>query len=72
MEGDYDAGAVSPQDAAARLRQSGIAALIYTTPSHTADAFQSFSFSGETTRPVESILVEGQPLDRATGVPSIG
>jgi len=67
VEGDYDAGAVSPQDAAARLRQSGIAALIYTTPSHTADAF-----CGETTRPVESILVEGPPLDRATGVPSIG
>lgn len=38
VEGDYDAGAVSPQDAAERLRQAGIAALIYTTPSHTAEA----------------------------------
>jgi hypothetical protein len=32
VEGDHDAGAVSPQDAAERLRQAGNAALIYTTP----------------------------------------
>ena len=37
VEGDYDTGAVSPQDAAERLRQAGIAAQIYTTPSHTAE-----------------------------------
>ncbi|HEY9039722.1 MAG TPA: AAA family ATPase [Roseovarius sp.] len=112
VEGDYDAGAVTPQDAAERLRQAGIAALIYTTPSHTPEAprwrvlapltrevapaerealcarlngalggilaiesftpSQSFYFGSVTARPVESILVEGQPLDRATGVPSIG
>ena len=38
VEGDYDAGAVTPQDAAERLRDAGIAALIYTTPSHTPEA----------------------------------
>lgn len=38
VEGDYDAGTVSPLDAADRLRQAGIAALIYTTPSHTSEA----------------------------------
>lgn len=112
VEGDYDAGAVSPQDAAERLRQAGIAALIYTTPSHTADAprwrvlaplarpvapaerealcarlngalggilaaesftpSQSYYFGGLAERPPESFLVEGQPLDRVSGVASIG
>lgn len=112
VEGDYDAGAVSPQDAAERLRQAGIAALIYTTPSHTAEAprwrvlaplagevaaperdalcarlngalggilatesftpSQSYYFGAVTGRPVESVLVEGQPLDRVSGVASIG
>jgi hypothetical protein len=112
VEGDYDAGAVTPQDAAERLRQAGIAALIYTTPSHTAEAprwrvlaplarpvapaerealcallngalggilaaesftpSQSYYFGAVTGRPVESVLVEGQPLDRVSGVPSIG
>ncbi|MFN3973198.1 MAG: PriCT-2 domain-containing protein [Gemmobacter sp.] len=112
VEGDYDAGAVSPQDAAERLRRAGIAALIYTTPSHTAEAprwrvlaplarpvapaerealcarlngalggilaaesftpSQSFYFGAVTGRPVESVLVEGQPLDRVSGVASIG
>lgn len=38
VEGDYDAGVLSPQEAADLLRQSGIAALIYTTPSHTREA----------------------------------
>lgn len=38
IEGDYDAGQVPPEDAADRLRKAGVAALIYTTPSHTADA----------------------------------
>ncbi|MFN4057781.1 MAG: AAA family ATPase [Roseinatronobacter sp.] len=112
VEGDYDAGAVSPQDAAERLRQAGIAALIYTTPSHTAEAprwrilaplahpvapaerealcarlngalggilaaesftpSQSYYFGGLAERPPESFLVEGQPLDRVSGVTSIG
>lgn len=112
VEGDYDAGAVSPQDAAERLSQAGIAALIYTTPSHTAEAprwrvlaplarpvapaerealcarlngalggilaaesftpSQSYYFGSTAARPVESVLVEGQPLDRVSGVASIG
>jgi hypothetical protein len=112
VEGDYDAGAVLPQDAAERLRQAGIAALIYTTPSHTpesprwrvlaplarqvapaerealcarlngalggilaAESFtpsQSYYFGGTAARTVESFLVEGQPLDRVSGVVSIG
>lgn len=112
VEGDYDAGAVSPQQAAERLRQAGIAALIYTTPSHTPEAprwrvlaplareaapaerealcarlngalhgilaaesftpSQSYFFGGTAERPLESILVEGQPLDCVTGVTSIG
>ncbi len=112
VEGDYDAGAVSPQEAAERLRQAGIAALIYTTPSHTAEAprwrvlaplagevapaerealcaringalggilaaesftpSQSYYFGAVTGRPVESVLVEGQPLDRVSGVALIG
>lgn len=112
IEGDYDAGAVSPQNAAERLRQAGIAALIYTTPSHTAEAprwrvlaplaaevapaerqdlcarlngalggilapesftlSQSYYFGGTVARPVESFLVEGQPLDRVSDVASIG
>ena len=112
VEGDYDAGAVSPRQAAERLRQAGIAALIYTTPSHTAEAprwrvlapltrpvapaerealcarlngalggilaaesftpSQSYYFGAVTGRPVESVLVEGQPLDRVSGVASIG
>lgn len=38
VEGDYDGGQVQPQDAAAILRHAGIAALIYTSPSHTPDA----------------------------------
>lgn len=38
IEGDYDAGQVSPEDAADRLRKAGIAALIYTTPSHSTVA----------------------------------
>mgnify|MGYP003656077731 CR=1 FL=1 len=112
VEGDYDAGLVSTQDAAERLRQAGIAALIYTTPSHTAEAprwrvlaplamevapaerealcarmngalggiladesftaSQTFYFGGVTSNPVESILLEGQTLDRVTGVALIG
>lgn len=114
VEGDYDAGAVSPQDAAGRLRQAGIAALIYTTPSHGEpgkgqrwrvlaplsrpvapaerealcarlngalggilgkESFtpsQSYYFGAVTGRPVVSVLVEGQTLDRVSGVPSIG
>ncbi|MFT4149483.1 MAG: AAA family ATPase [Paracoccaceae bacterium] len=112
VEGDYDAGAVSPQEAAERLHQAGIAALIYTTPSHTAEAprwrvlaplvqpvapaerealcarlngalggilatesftpSQSYYFGAVKGRPVESVLVEGQPLDRLSGVASIG
>lgn len=112
VEGDYDAGAITPQDAAERLRQADISALIYTTPNHmpeaprfrvlaplardvspaerealcarlngalggilAAESFtpsQSFYFGSVTTRPLESILVEGQTLDRVTGVPSIG
>uniref|UniRef100_UPI00404877CE VapE domain-containing protein n=1 Tax=Yoonia sp. TaxID=2212373 RepID=UPI00404877CE len=112
VEGDYDAGAVSPQDAANRLRQAGMAALIYTTPSHipeaprwrvlaplamevapgereafcarlngalggilAAESFtpsQTYYFGSVNARPVESMLVEGQTLDRVTGVSSIG
>jgi putative DNA primase/helicase len=35
LEGDHDAGTLSPQDAAELLRQAGVRALIYTTASHT-------------------------------------
>lgn len=38
VEGDHDAGILSPQDAAAMLQRAGVVALIYTTPSHTAAA----------------------------------
>lgn len=38
IEGDYDAGHVSPDDAASRLRKAGVAALIYTTPNHSPGA----------------------------------
>lgn len=34
IEGDYDAGKVTPVEAVARLRAAGIAALVHTTPSH--------------------------------------
>lgn len=112
IEGDYDAGEVSPREAKDRLDRAGIAALIYTTPRHTPEAprwrvlvplsqampavqrnslcarlngalggilgnesftaSQSYYFGGTAARPVESFLVEGQPLDRVTGLPSIG
>jgi putative DNA primase/helicase len=36
IEGDYDAGIMQPTEAAAALARNGIAALIYTTASHTA------------------------------------
>ncbi|TPG38656.1 hypothetical protein EAH79_16220 [Sphingomonas koreensis] len=38
VEGDYDGEAVQPADAADMLRSAGIAALIYTSPSHRPDA----------------------------------
>lgn len=38
VEGDYDAGVLSPAEAAERLRAAGVAAIVYTTPSHTPDA----------------------------------
>lgn len=38
IEGDYDAGQVSPEDAADLLRKAGVAALIYTTPSNSPAA----------------------------------
>lgn len=38
VEGDHDAGLIQPQDAAAMLQHAGIAAIIYTTPSHTPTA----------------------------------
>ncbi|WP_406735962.1 AAA family ATPase [Thioclava sp. GXIMD4215] len=38
IEGDYDDGKVTAQEAAARMKAAGIACLIYTTPSHTPDA----------------------------------
>jgi len=38
IEGDYDAGQIAPEVAAERLRAAGLAALIYTTPSHTPAA----------------------------------
>lgn len=38
IEGDYDGGQVSPEDAASRLRNAGVAALIYTTPSNSPAA----------------------------------
>ena len=37
IEGDYDSGEISPEQAVDRLRQAGVAALVYTTPSHTAE-----------------------------------
>lgn len=38
IEGDYDAGVVSVAEAVARLRAADIAAVVYTTPSHTPAA----------------------------------
>lgn len=38
IEGDYDSGDMSPQEAAQRLDSAGIAAIVYTTPSHRPDA----------------------------------
>lgn len=38
IEGDYDAGAVSTAEAVQMLKNADIAALVYTTPSHTPDA----------------------------------
>ncbi|WP_168175042.1 phage/plasmid primase, P4 family [Polaromonas sp. C04] len=38
IEGDYDAGQVSPESAALFLKLAGIRAVIYTTPSHSPDA----------------------------------
>ena len=37
VEGDHDAESISPQDAAALLRQAQVAGLIYTSPSHTPE-----------------------------------
>lgn len=37
IEGDHDAGTLTPAEAAQRLQQAGIAALIYTSPSHTPE-----------------------------------
>lgn len=34
VEADYDAGAISPDEAERRLRAAGIAAMVYTTPNH--------------------------------------
>ncbi|MEP3441204.1 MAG: phage/plasmid primase, P4 family [Sulfitobacter sp.] len=38
LEADYDAGVMTPEEARDKLSKAGVAALIYTTPSHTADA----------------------------------
>jgi hypothetical protein len=38
IEGDYDSGQIAPEVAAERLRAAGLAALVYTTPSHTPAA----------------------------------
>lgn len=38
LEGDYDAGAVSPESAAALLTAAGIQSVVYTSPSHTPQA----------------------------------
>lgn len=37
VEGDYDGGLIQPGEAAVRLQNAGVCALVYTTPSHTAD-----------------------------------
>lgn len=37
VEGDYDGGKVSPEEAAAKLQALHLEAIIYTTPSHTAE-----------------------------------
>lgn len=37
IEGDHDTGTLMPADAAQRLRKAGVAALIYTSPSHTPE-----------------------------------
>ncbi len=34
VEGDYDAGTITPEEAHDALKQAGITALVYTTPSH--------------------------------------
>lgn len=115
IEGDYDAGDISPEEAEARLQTAGVAGLIYSTPSHLQagkgnrwrvlaplsrdfdpakrEDFtaalngalggilgdESFTLSqpmhyGSVTggTPVQTILVEGEYLDRATDLPLIG
>lgn len=37
IEGDYDKGIISPQDAVAALEKARVAAMVYTTPSHQQD-----------------------------------
>jgi archaellum biogenesis ATPase FlaH len=37
IEGDHDDGSVTPEVAAQKLQQAGVAALIYTSPSHTPE-----------------------------------
>lgn len=37
VEGDHDAGTMQPQEAAERLKAADIGAVVYTTPSHTAE-----------------------------------
>lgn len=37
VEGDYDGGKVSPEDAAAKLQAAHVEAIVYTTPSHTPE-----------------------------------
>ena len=109
MEGDHDAGTLSVADASAKLEAAGLAALIYTTPSHRPDkprwrvlcpfsrvlepedrerlcarlngalggalAGESFNLSQayyyghvEGSAPPETVLIDGGPLDLATGL----
>lgn len=37
VEGDYDKGEISPQEAVVALEKAGVAAMVYTTPSHQKD-----------------------------------
>lgn len=113
VEADYDAGIVSPGEAANLLKTAGVSGLIYTSPSHTPEAprwrvlaplsrdhapddreglcarlngalggilagesfalSQSYYAGGVAGKPpVETLLIEGDYLDRVQDVPQLG
>jgi hypothetical protein len=64
VEGDYDAGDMTPETGAEMLRQAGIAALIYTSPSHQTTDPETGEYKGERWRVLCPCLVSHQPKNR--------